>query len=59
MLLNLKFQSICYCPAKNVDKTYPLGLGLDFSVWKYGINADSVVRVSMFWLIAAYLFHFG
>jgi POT family proton-dependent oligopeptide transporter len=21
------------------------------------INADSVVRVSMFWLIAAYLFH--
>jgi POT family proton-dependent oligopeptide transporter len=22
-----------------------------------GINADSVVRVSMFWLIAAYLFH--
>jgi dipeptide/tripeptide permease len=38
-------------------RTYLLGLGFDFSVWKYGINADSVVRVSMFWLIAAYLFH--
>jgi POT family proton-dependent oligopeptide transporter len=25
----------------------------------YGINADSVVRVSMFWLIAAYYFILG
>jgi POT family proton-dependent oligopeptide transporter len=37
-------------------RTSPLGLGFDFSLL-YGINADSVVRVSMFWLIAAYLFH--
>jgi POT family proton-dependent oligopeptide transporter len=36
-----------------------LGLGFDFSVWKYGINADSVVRVSMFWLIAALISYFG
>jgi POT family proton-dependent oligopeptide transporter len=35
-----------------------LGLGFGFfSLWSMGINADSVVRVSMFWLIAAYLFH--
>jgi POT family proton-dependent oligopeptide transporter len=35
-----------------------LGLGFGFLAYgSMGINADSVVRVSMFWLIAAYLFH--
>jgi POT family proton-dependent oligopeptide transporter len=37
-----------------------LGLGFGFLAYgSMGINADSVVRVSMFWLIAAYLFHTG
>lgn len=35
-----------------------LGLGFGFLAYgSIGINTDSVVRVSMFWLIAAYLFH--
>ncbi|CAM2837144.1 peptide MFS transporter [Flavobacterium frigoris] len=35
-----------------------LGLGFGFLAYgSMGINPDSVVRVSMFWLIAAYLFH--
>lgn len=35
-----------------------LGLGFGFLAYgSMGINADSVVRVSMFWLVAAYLFH--
>jgi POT family proton-dependent oligopeptide transporter len=38
-------------------RTYLLGLGFGFLAYGSGINADSVVRVSMFWLIAAYLFH--
>jgi POT family proton-dependent oligopeptide transporter len=37
-----------------------LGLGFGFfSYGSMGINADSVVRVRMYWLIAAYLFHTG
>ncbi len=35
-----------------------LGLGFGFLAYgSIGINTDSVVRVSMFWLIAAYLLH--
>jgi POT family proton-dependent oligopeptide transporter len=35
-----------------------LGLGFGFLAYgSMGIDTDSVVRVSMFWLIAAYLFH--
>ena len=35
-----------------------LGFGFGFLAYgSMGINPDSVVRVSMFWLIAAYLFH--
>lgn len=35
-----------------------LGLGFGFlSYGSIGINSDSAIRVSMFWLIAAYLFH--
>jgi POT family proton-dependent oligopeptide transporter len=35
-----------------------LGLGFGFLAYgSMGINPESVVRVSMFWLIAAYLFH--
>lgn len=35
-----------------------LGAGFGFLAYgSMGIDADSVVRVSMFWLIAAYLFH--
>jgi POT family proton-dependent oligopeptide transporter len=35
-----------------------LGLGFGFLAFgSMGINPESVVRVSMFWLIAAYLFH--
>jgi POT family proton-dependent oligopeptide transporter len=35
-----------------------LGLGFGFLAYgSMGINSESVVRVSMFWLIAAYLFH--
>lgn len=35
-----------------------LGLGFGFLAFgSQGITSDSVVRVSMFWLIAAYLFH--
>lgn len=35
-----------------------LGLGFGFLAFgSMGLEADSVVRVSMFWLIAAYLFH--
>jgi POT family proton-dependent oligopeptide transporter len=35
-----------------------LGLGFGFLAYgSMGIDADSAIRVSMFWLIAAYLFH--
>ncbi len=35
-----------------------LGIGFGFLAYgSIGISSDSVVRVSMFWLIAAYLFH--
>src|SRR3970040_1723943 len=35
-----------------------LGLGFGFLAYgSMGIDTDSVIRVSMFWLIAAYLFH--
>jgi POT family proton-dependent oligopeptide transporter len=37
-----------------------LTLGLGFGFLAFGsMGINSVVRVSMFWLIAAYLFHFG